>query len=358
MRGLESRLAEIFAGLLNVERVYADDDFFALGGHSLLAMRLAAEIRRDLQRPVSVGQIMTAPTVAQLAASLNRAGMLNDFGSEGFDAVLPLRSGRGAPLFCFYPGSGFAWQYSVLSRYLKSDQPIVGLQSPRPGGLIASSADMPALIERQLDILRRVQPRGPYYLLGYSLGGTVAYGVAAALRAQGERVDFLGLLDTYPTEVHDWQDPAGAEAALGAEREQTQLLDEAFAGDGAAESADAEDELMRREKAAMLEQIFANYQDAVRLLSAASTPRYDGPVTLFVAGQSLPEYIQPEQDWARYACDVEIFHLPDCAHEDIMSPDSLETLGPLLDELLERAVIFSGAGEAIAAGEKQPAAQT
>lgn len=331
-RGLESRLADIFARLLGRDQVFADDDFFALGGHSLMAMRLAAEIRRTLERPVSVGQIITAPTVAQLAASLKLSEMLSDFGSEGFDSVLPLRTGSGAPLFCFYPGSGFAWQYSVLTRYVTNERPLIGLQSPRPGGLIATSADMESLVARQLEVVRKLQPSGPYYLLGYSLGGAVAYGVAAALRAAGEAVNFLGLLDTYPAEVHDWDDPEGTDAALGAEREQTLLLDEALAaGD---EGGTDEDALMRREREVILEQIFANYQDAVRLLSAARTPVYDGRVTLFVAEQSLPAYVNPEGDWQPLVGELDVHRLPDRAHDDILSHESLETLGPLIDRLV------------------------
>ncbi|WP_426164364.1 amino acid adenylation domain-containing protein [Pseudoduganella sp. R-34] len=328
-RGLEERLAEVFARVLGTGAVGADDDFFAIGGHSLLAMKLAAEVRRTLQRRITVGQVMTAPTVARLAALLNSQGMVNDFGNDGFDEVIQLRQGDGPPLICFYPGSGFAWQYSVLSRYLGGGRAIVGLQSPRSHGLVAASRDMEALLDRQVEIVRGVQQQGPYYLLGYSLGGTVAYGVAERLRAQGEEVSFLGLLDTYPAEVHDWTDPQGAEAALGAEREQERLLGDAYDGET--------DEVLRQEKAAMLEQVFANYRDAVRLLAQTRTPDYDGPVTLFIAGQSLPEYIRPVEAWHRHVADLEVHHLAHCSHENILSPQSLETLGPLLDRAIGSA---------------------
>jgi amino acid adenylation domain-containing protein len=330
-RGLETRLAAVFARVLELPQVMADDDFFAIGGHSLLAMRLAAEIRRELRRTVTVGQIMTSPTVERLAALMNEGVMLNDFGGDGFDQQIQLRAGEGAPLFCFYPGSGFAWQYSVLSRYLRPGRPIIGLQSPRPHGLIASSASMEQLLENQLRVIRAAQPSGPYHLLGYSLGGSVAYGVAALLRAQGEQVGFLGLLDTYPAEAHDWTDPQGAEAALGAEREQEQLLGDAIGGD------EADSALLRQEKDAMLSQIFANYRDAVRLLSRSRTPAYDGQVSLFVAEQSLPAYIQPVASWQPYVSQLEVHSLPYCSHENILSPQSLQTLGPLLDGLLHAA---------------------
>ncbi len=161
----------------------------------------------------------------------------------------------------------------------------------------------------------------------------MAYGVAAKLRAQGEQVRFLGLLDTYPAEAHDWTDPQGAEAALGAEREQEQLLSDAIGGED-----EAVDALLRQEKQAMLDQIFANYKDAVRLLSQTRTPDYDGEVTLFVAEQSLPAYIQPKQSWQGHVRHLQVHSLAHCSHENILSPASLETLGPLLDELLARAL--------------------
>ncbi|PWC38162.1 non-ribosomal peptide synthetase [Azospirillum sp. TSO22-1] len=327
--GLESRLAAIFAELLELERVGADDDFFAIGGHSLLAMRLAARIRRDLGRPVSVSQIMVSPTVARLAAHLSEVKRPDEPENLGFAPVIRLRDGSGSPLVCLYPGSGLSWQYSVLSRYLGGDRPIIGLQSPRPNGPLALSADMDVLCDRQLAILREVQPRGPYHLLGYSLGGTVAYGMAVRLRRLGERVDFLGLLDTYPAEAHDWSGLGRTDADQAAEREQEQFLSDAL--------ADVMDEALRREKVEMFGHIFGNYKDAVRLLSKARTPSYDGELTLFVAERSIPPEIDPEGSWRGRVGRLAVHRLSHCSHEDIIAPTSLRIVGPLLDRVIAAA---------------------
>ncbi|WP_394179988.1 amino acid adenylation domain-containing protein [Marinomonas posidonica] len=349
--GLESQLASLFSNILGIEEIKAEDDFFALGGHSLLAMRLAADIRKEIKQPITVGQIMVTSTIAKLAQLLNKdteqhgreklAAMLSNDQltdkktNSGFDDLIYLREGQGTPLFCFYPGSGFAWQYSVLSRYLKGQHPIIGLQSPRPSGLIASSDTLEELVSKQLEVILREQPQGPYYLLGYSLGGTVAYGVAAKLREMRETVNFLGLLDTYPAEVHDWNDPQGEEAAMGAEREQTQLLTNAISD----KDNDSDDValLVKQEQDKMLEQIFANYKDAVRLLKKASTPTYNAKIHVFIAQQSLPDYISPTKQWLPYASKAHFHSLDHCSHEDILSTDNLKTLGPLLDRLIDEA---------------------
>lgn len=333
--GLESQLAEVFSRLLNRVDIDADTDFFALGGHSLLAMRLAAEIRRELKQQVNVGQIMVTPSIARLANYLSQQKDTDSSASpthparQGFDSVMTIREGQGQPLICVYPGSGFAWQYTVLAQYIKPDMPIIGLQSPRPHGLIATSLNMEALIDRQLEVIRQHQPTGPYYLLGYSLGGTIAYGLARRLQQQGEQVDFLGLLDTYPAEVHNWDDPQGEEANRGAEREQEQLFNHAI--------GDTVDDELQREKDALQQQIFGNYRDAVRLLTHAKTGNYSGKVTVFVARQSLPHYIQPREHWLPHVGELELHHIDDFSHEDILSPASLQTLGPKLNQLIVHA---------------------
>lgn len=69
---------------------------------------------------------------------------------------------------------------------------------------MASAASLDEVCEHHLRTLLAQQPHGPYYLFGYSLGGTLAQGIAARLRQRGEAVAFLGLLDTWPPETQNW----------------------------------------------------------------------------------------------------------------------------------------------------------
>ncbi|EJN00004.1 non-ribosomal peptide synthetase [Phyllobacterium sp. YR531] len=321
--GLESRIATEFAAILELPIVGAEDDFFTLGGHSLLAMRLASKLRASLGMPLSVGQVMMAPSVAKLAALLSAES--SDKNSSGFGAVLQLRAGQGNPLFCFHPASGFAWQYNGFARYLPANLPVVGLQSPREDGVIANSATLDEACERHLETICKLQPRGPYHLIGYSLGGTLAQGVAARLRELGEEVAFLGLFDTYPPEGQDWTGNTENEAGAEADREREQFV--------AATEDEIGDEAMQAEKTAMFADIVANYADAVKLLAQGRTPYFDGEAVLFVAKKTLPGDWDVEGSWAGHLKALDI-HEVDCAHEDILSPETLVGLGPLLAKLL------------------------
>ncbi|ASM04960.1 non-ribosomal peptide synthetase [Serratia marcescens] len=322
--GLESEIAAVFARLLQREQVFADDDFFALGGHSLLAMRLAAELRRDLGKAVSVGQVMVASRVEQLAALLAEDRTQEEADRSGFDSVLPLRVTEGPTLFCLHPASGFSWQFSVLPRYLDQHWSLVGIQSPRPDGPLALSEDMDQVVEAHLQTVLQVQPHGPYHFIGYSLGGTLAQGIAARLQARGEQVAFLGLLDTYPPETQNWDVMLDDNVLKEVQREREQFL---------AVSQDTLDPALGETRTMMFDNIEANYADSVRLLSHTRTARFHGQATLFVAKRTLQAGMDVQQTWSQYVDALQAHEL-DCAHVDIVSPASFKVLGPLLNRIL------------------------
>lgn len=314
----EQAIAAAFSALLGCEINDIEADFFALGGHSLLAMRLAASLSRHFARQVTPGQVMVASTVGKLSALLG-----SDISDEqarrlGYETILPLRESHGPTLFCFHPASGFAWQFSVLARYLNPRWSITGIQSPRPGPM-QHCATLDEVIDQHLATLRAQQPHGPYHLFGYSLGGTLAQGIAARLRGQGEAVAFLGLLDTWPSETQNWREKEAngldPEVLAEIERERQAFL--------AAQQGQASGELFSA--------IEGNYADAVRLLTTAHSAKFDGKATLFVAERTRT--MDPLAAWAPWVGELEIYH-QDCAHVDIISPQAFETIGPVLKRIL------------------------
>ncbi|MFG0518237.1 enterobactin non-ribosomal peptide synthetase EntF [Kluyvera intermedia] len=314
----EAVVAEAFSQLLGCDIQDIDADFFALGGHSLLAMRLAAILGQRTGRSVTPGQVMVSSTVGKLSALLD-AGDDEKAQRLGYEALLPLRTGTGPTLFCFHPASGFAWQFSVLSRYLSPHWSITGIQSPRPHGPMQTAATLDEVCEHHLARLLQQQPHGPYYLLGYSLGGTLAQGIAARLRQRGEEVAFLGLLDTWPPETQNWaeKEANGLDPAVLAEIDRER---EAFL---AAQQGQGSGELFST--------IEGNYADAVRLLTTAHSATFDGKATLFVAEKTRSA--DPQAAWGPWVGELEVYR-QDCAHVDIITPAAFESIGPVIREIL------------------------
>ena len=314
----EVQVAAAFSQLLGCDIQDIDADFFALGGHSLLAMRLAAMLSQQTGRKVTPGQVMVSSTVGQLSTLLDSSD--DDQAQRlGYEPLLPLRTGDGPTLFCFHPASGFAWQFSVLSRYLSPRWSITGIQSPRPEGPMQTAATLDEVCEHHLATLLAQQPHGPYYLLGYSLGGTLAQGIAARLRQRGETVAFLGLLDTWPPETQNWveKEANGLDPAVLAEIDRER---EAFL---AAQQGQGSSELFSA--------IEGNYADAVRLLTTAHSATFDGKATLFVAEKT--RQADPQAAWGPWVGELEVYS-QDCAHVDIITPAAFEAIGPVIREIL------------------------
>lgn len=327
--GVESIVAEAFARLLACEIRSVNDDFFALGGHSLLAMRLAVDLRRRLDRPVTPGLIMVASTVGALAEKLAQQQSEEETSRAGMETILPLRRSHGPTLFCFHPASGFAWQFSILQRYLDARWSLIGIQAPRPDGPMRQAENLDDVCDRHLATLREQQPCGPYYLMGYSLGGTLAHAIAARLQEQGEKVAFLGLLDTWPPETQNWSQHNELDAEVLAEIDRER---EAFMA--AQQSLHAT--LASSASQALFSAIEGNYGDAVRLLATAKSRHFAGQATLFVAQKTLKPGQDAQTAWAPWLDGLQTWPV-ECAHVDIISAEAFTHIGPRLNQLLNQA---------------------
>ena len=91
-------------------------------------------------------------------------------------------------------------RYARRTRYLNPGQPFYGLRARGVDDLVEPHESVEAMATEHLKEIRKVQPRGPYYISGSCVGGVVAFELAQQLRAAGEEVRLLVLIDSnYPT---------------------------------------------------------------------------------------------------------------------------------------------------------------
>lgn len=186
----ESRIAAIWAAVLGIPQVDMDVSFFDQGGHSLLAARMLARVEASFGQRLPLVSLFRAPTVRAFAGLLDRdAGAAREF-----EAVPINAHGSRAPIFAIN-NTGL---FHHLSRDLSPDQPFISLcafDAAIPEEW--APQDFEAIAARYVDILRRVQPHGPYILLGLCVAGCIAFEMAQQLGRQGEQVPLLVLIDAW-----------------------------------------------------------------------------------------------------------------------------------------------------------------
>ena len=211
---VEKLLATIWTDLLEVSEIGINDNFFEAGGHSLLAVRLFAQIEKRFGKSLPLATLFQAPTIAQLAVILERDWQ-KELKTEwsSLVAINPIESpspssrettiakdtGSRPPFFCVHALGGNVLEYFDLAHYLGKAQPFYGLQSAGLDGKNAPHTRVEDMAAHYIKEMRELQPNGPYFIGGRSLGGMIAFEMARQLRAQGEGIGLLALLDTYPS---------------------------------------------------------------------------------------------------------------------------------------------------------------
>ncbi len=183
---LETELAKIWADLLSLDRIGVNDNFFELGGDSLHAVRLIARIEEVFGKQLIPAKVFQSPTIAQLATMLRL-----ETGPDSASLIPIQPSGSRLPFFWIHGDFSNAF----LPRYLGPDQPLYGLEHQSEDGKPARYDRVETIASHYLDEIHAVQPKGPYFLGGYSFGAMVAFEIAQQLKKAGEDVPLLVLLD-------------------------------------------------------------------------------------------------------------------------------------------------------------------
>lgn len=190
---VELRMLQLWERVLDVRPVGVEDDFFRLGGHSLLAVQLLTEVERTFGQRLPLSLLFDGATPRSLA-KLVRGG---NVGLER-DPLVPIQpDGSMPPLFVLHGLNGEVQHYRSLARWLGSEQPIFGIQAAWHDGKQVLASNVREMAADYIEVLRRVQPHGPYRLAGYSIAGLTAYEMAVQLVANGEGVALLVLFDTF-----------------------------------------------------------------------------------------------------------------------------------------------------------------
>jgi acetoacetyl-CoA synthetase len=186
-------LLPIWQRVLQRSSIETKDNFFDLGGSPASAAQLFSEVAKGCGRHVPAVLIYNAPTIEALAEVLEQPE------APRVPPLLLLRAGTVLPPVYIAHGLGdTVFDLFRLVNTIQSPHPIYGMQARGIDGVDPPLASVEEMAEFHLEAIHKLQTHGPYFLIGYSLGGLVALEIAQRLSASGEEVALLALIDSYP----------------------------------------------------------------------------------------------------------------------------------------------------------------
>jgi len=189
---VEAALKEIWQELLGKDGFSVDDDFFLVGGDSVMALTMFLKLEQHLGRSIPFESLwLRGSTIRTLAMAVSgkvpaaRWSQALPLQTNGEKPILFVVSMVSAPVYCL-----------SLIPHLGAEQPVYGLPAKGVGGDTQPDRRIEDMAAHCIEMMRQVQPNGPYRIMGHSAAGLVAFEIAKTLRSHGTDVSKLVLLDS------------------------------------------------------------------------------------------------------------------------------------------------------------------
>jgi thioesterase domain-containing protein/acyl carrier protein len=205
---IEKKLVKIWSEVLGKDELHAaqlhtsigiDDNFFNLGGHSLKATIMISKIKKEMNVDVPLIEVFKTPSIRHLSGYIQVA---ERSGKGTSDSLVLLRKGTSPDkhLFFIHDGSGEVEGYVEFCQTMDAhlDFNCWGIKADNLKNLAPQNVTIKEIARKYIKKIKTLQPQGPYFIVGWSLGGTIAFEMVRQLEQKKERIDFLALIDSPP----------------------------------------------------------------------------------------------------------------------------------------------------------------
>ncbi|MEV0395261.1 non-ribosomal peptide synthetase [Polymorphospora rubra] len=330
----EVSVAALWSEVLGNGPSTVDDDFFAVGGDSLQLATVWSRLGTDFGADLSLNSMMYVTTVREQARQCSHPPASSATCADVVRMVpirLTARPGHDGRVVAFHDGTGSLSHFAALTSNTLGDLPWYGITVT---GMLPSDTALTDLQDRYTELTLR-SGRQPLSLVGYSMGGVIAAGVADRLATAGSTVRRLVLIDAMPPRAADLPERLLRRAALEAiaradsAEEISRWLPEAeFPADAIALSPSSLRRLLHQRRV---------LNEAMISAAPADQPAsgYPGRTLLIVAGKpGSPRVAEIESAWRPRYPALEVRTI-DSTHHRMFQADSIQKLTDLVDIALK-----------------------
>lgn len=294
---LHDQLYDIFLKNLNLSELKLSKDFNSLGISSLSALAILTDIEHQLKVRLSLDDFFKNGNFNSLL--LNIVALQNSY--EKTTKVVSLTSKKtGKNLFIIHPGNGEIYHYEKLSILLNGNINVIGISNSILNNEEENYSNIGEMAKSYIQLIKSIQPTGPYLLAGWSFGGVIAFEISCQLEKEKQHVEHIFLIDSwtkYSSIIKDKQE-----------------FIKMYKNENSQKWADA---LWKRT------QLLFEYQPEIVNI----------PITLFKAKNVSYEYKEKDafdNHWQRFCINKIDVHLIDGNHETILDEPGVNIISSLI----------------------------
>jgi len=210
---IEKKITAIWSELLGIKKdtISIEANFFHLGGHSLKAATLVSKIQKEFNITLPLIELFKSPSIKSLAefARIGNPDAGTGILTAKDDNLILLRPGtdrsdksqrnRSANhLFLIHCGTGEVDKYGKFCERLTNDMTYWGIRADRLDNGAPRNLTIREMARHYIEKMKKVQPRGPYYIAAWCFGGLIAFEMVKQLEQEKENIRFLGLINSPP----------------------------------------------------------------------------------------------------------------------------------------------------------------
>ena len=341
----QEKIVQIWQDVLPIPQIGIDDDFFDLGGHSLLAIQMLSQIRNIFQVDIDLSELFRSTTVRDIGLLVDNYAEDHDSSvrhpESKFKSLVCIHTTDDTTLptlFCVHGGGGNILFFQDWKKHL-NDLSLYGFQARGIDGISSPHTSIEEMARDYIYEMKDVQPKGPYYLAGYSGGGSVALEMADYLRNQGDEVPVVFLLDSYHPDVGGRKLRIDEHIETALQNPFNFVLEK---------TAKKKEELQLKLHAKQIEQYIDNGQkiplelrdqylrtNFLHLRDQYVTKPYDGDVVLFSAAEvwTIFDHVAREHGWQDSLKNLAIYEIPG-GHDDMIRAPNVGILVEKIKHIL------------------------
>lgn len=213
---IEEGLTTILEKLLDKKALDKEADFYSLGADSLMLLDFQMDIEKDLNIKISLSDFEQHNSISKLLSFISKQDIKDPIKSttniipinqkNSSSPSLPslaveIKSGDSSPLFCIHPAGGLTAVFQDLAKHISHNQRMIGIKAKGWEKGEKPDSDIKVMAKRYLKVIEEIQPEGPYFICGSSMGGTVSFEIAKLLEKKSQKVELLAMLDSPPPAI-------------------------------------------------------------------------------------------------------------------------------------------------------------